>query len=374
LKWVFCDPVPWDYDISTPLTKPLGGSQSAMCYLAAALARRGHSVSTITGVPSRRDIAGVACHSIHEIPPELWAAEDSIAVLLNGPAEIGLQFRQKFPGIRRLVLWTGHASDQPAMQHLPDALATWDRIVCVSDWQRNSFHQRLGIPLEKIDILRNAIAPAFENMFGSSSALQAAKESSLRLAYTSTPFRGLDVLVSCFPELRRRHPDCKIDIFSSMKVYGGSADEKEYAALYARCRNTEGVSYRGSVPQPDLAKEMASVSVLAYPNTFPETSCIAVMEAMAAGALVVTSDLAALPETSMGWARLVPLAFARGRNAFENEFTDALDQSLTKLKTDPAAFFAQRFEQARAITTTCRWDQRAADWEQAAVAWLKPGS
>jgi glycosyltransferase involved in cell wall biosynthesis len=370
LKWVFCDPVPWDYDIATPLTRPLGGSQSAMCYLAAALARRGHSVATVTGAPSRRDIAGVACHSIHDIPPELWAAEDSITVLLNGPAEIGLKFRQKFPGIRRLVLWTQHASDQPAMQHLSDALATWDRVVCVSDWQRNSFHQRLGIPLEKIDILRNAIAPAFENMFASAAVLGAAKESSLRLAYTSTPFRGLDVLVNCFPELRRRHPGCKIDIFSSMKVYGEFADENKYASLYARCRSTEGISYRGSLPQPELAKEMAGVSVLAYPNTFPETSCIAVMEAMAAGALVVTSDLAALPETSMGWARLVPISFARGRATFENEFTDALDQSLIALRSDPETFFAERFKQMQAITAACTWDQRAADWERAAAQWL----
>lgn len=293
-------------------------------------------------------------------------------VMLNGAVEIGLKFRQKFPGIRRLVLWTGHASDQPAMQHLlnPDALAAWDRIVCVSDWHRNSFHQRLGIPLEKIDILRNAIAPAFENMFETAATLRAAKDPSLRLAYTSTPFRGLDVLVSCFPELRRRHPGCQLDVFSSMKVYGNDVEEDAYSSLYSLCRCTEGIFYRGSLPQPELAKEMAGTSVLAYPNTFPETSCIAVMEAMAAGALVVTSDLAALPETSMDWARLVPISFARGRENFENEFIEAVDQSLTALQADPKAFFSERFKQAHAIATSCTWDQRAADWERAAAQWL----
>lgn len=45
LRIVFLDPIEWDYVIDTPRVRPLGGSQSALCYLAEELAKRGHAVA-----------------------------------------------------------------------------------------------------------------------------------------------------------------------------------------------------------------------------------------------------------------------------------------------------------------------------------------
>ena len=81
----------------------------------------------------------------------------------------------------------------------PACLALWNGIVCISDWQRNMYHQRLGVPPERMEILRNAIGPAFERLFGDANELAEAKPAPLRLTYTSTPFRGLHVLLATFP-------------------------------------------------------------------------------------------------------------------------------------------------------------------------------
>ena len=45
---VFLDVHPWDYHAGTPWLRPLGGTQSAACYLASALAARGHRVALST--------------------------------------------------------------------------------------------------------------------------------------------------------------------------------------------------------------------------------------------------------------------------------------------------------------------------------------
>jgi len=359
--------------VATPQIQPLGGSQSALCHLAAALARRGQRVTTLTGTTKPGEVNGVRCLHYEGVPAEVFSPADTITVVLNGPADIAHVVRDAIPGRRPLILWTQHAHDQPAMLALREAehLDRWDGIVCISEWQKSKFHEHLGVPHERMVVLRNAIGPAFQNLFSSAAKLAEAKSSVPRLAYTSTPFRGLDVLLACFPAIRRRHPACSLDVFSSMQVYGQALSDDPYEPLYAKCRTTSGVDYRGSISQAELACELAACTLLAYPNTFAETSCIAAMEALAAGMLVVTSDLAALPETCGGFARLVsPAGDGRTPEQFAIDFARAVDQALTELQADPARFFQKRFEQTVAVNVNCNWDLRATEWQQCASRWL----
>jgi glycosyltransferase involved in cell wall biosynthesis len=373
MNWVFLDFVPWDYDVSTPLVRPMGGSQSSLCYLAMALARRGQRVTTLTATSQPREIAGVRCLRHEGIPPEVFASPDTLTVVLNGPGDIARAVREAIPSGRKVIFWTQHAHDQPAMLPLKDPACTalWDRIVCISDWQKSKAHVRLGVPLGKIDVLRNAFGPTFAYMFRDAAHLADLKSQALRLAYTSTPFRGLDLLLACYPALYRRHPNCRLDVYSSMQVYGRPSEQDEFQGLYDQCQKTAGVNYRGSVSQTILATELAGTTMLAYPNTFRETGCIAAMEALAAGLVVVSSDLGALPETCGGWARLIPpIGPQRGAEQFAIDFARVVDQTLNELSADPPRFWQRQFEQSQAINDMCNWDVRAAEWEQAGKRWL----
>jgi glycosyltransferase involved in cell wall biosynthesis len=374
MNWIFLDHLDWDYDVAAPLKRPLGGSQSALCYLAAALAARGHRVTTLTGTKTPCTIDGVQCLPHDNLAVDLLSPPDTILVALNAPSDMAVGLRKLLPGAATLVLWTQLADDQPTVVALlnPACAAAWDRIVCVSDWHRSTYHRRLHVPERQMEVLRNAIGPGFERPFRDASDLAEAKSGPPRLAYTSAPFRGLDVLLSCFPEVRSTHPQCRLDVFSSLQVYYQTGVQDTLQSLYAQCRATDGVQYRGSISQASLADELRGVHLLAYPSTFAETSCIAVMEALAAGALVVTSDLGALPETCGGWAKLVPqIGAGHTREEFEREFVLQLDSALRRLESDRDAFLRERFEQAQAIQSSCTWRVRAEEWETAAIRWIQ---
>src|SRR6188508_2926336 len=148
MNWVFLDFIRWDFDVGTPLVRPLGGSQSAMCYLATTLAKNGQRVTTLTGTTQPREVNGVRCLRYESIPADVFAPADTIIVVLNGPADVVHAVRDVIPPGKPVVLWTQHAHDQPAMRSMRDSsvVERWDRIVCISDWQRQMFHERLGVP------------------------------------------------------------------------------------------------------------------------------------------------------------------------------------------------------------------------------------
>jgi tetratricopeptide (TPR) repeat protein len=216
-------------------------------------------------------------------------------------------------------------------------------------------------------VMRNAIAPAFADLFSDQEPILTQKTSPPTLAYSSTPFRGLRLLLDAFPHIRQAVPGARLRVFSSMKVYLKSAEEDEaaYGALYQRCREMEGVEYIGSLPQAELARELRSAAILAYPNTFAETSCINVMEAMAAGCTVITSRLAALPETGAGYARLI--AVEEGEEAYLHGFITETIHALRSFTAREPALELELGRQVAAMNQTATWPVRAREW----IRWLE---
>jgi glycosyltransferase involved in cell wall biosynthesis len=366
MNLAFFDSLDLDYDVATPSERPLGGTESALCYLSSALAARGHLVWMYTGTTKPRDYQGVRCRSYSGVMADAFTGCDAL-IVCNGPAETCLSVRPHLPRRCRMILWTQHAHDQSPMFALqrPEVRAGWDLIVCVSQWHRAEMQRRYSLDPNRVTVMRNAIGPAFANLFPDAAALAKAKSAMPVLAYTSTPFRGLDVLLSLFPEVRRRDKMVRLRVYSSLKTYGMEESNDPFTSLYAQCRSMPGVEYFGSIAQPLLAESLKSAVILSYPNTFPETSCIAAMEAMAAGMLVVTSDLGALSETTMGMAALVAgPKTAQDLATYVPAYTDRLIAALGEIGADPRRFWQARWEQVRTVTSQCTWAIRAEEWER----------
>ena len=155
--------------------------------------------------------------------------------------------------------------------------------------------------------------------------------------------------------------DCELHIFSSTKIYGKDFainNENYYQELYDKCEALPNVVYRGSVSNEELRKELHTFDILAYPNTFEETSCIAAIEALSAGLRVVTSNLGALPETTEGWARMYSYLASKDLHAVK--FADILDEEIIKIKNGDLDSHLELQKQIYAPRWS--WDNRINEW------------
>ena len=176
MRIAFVDFTPWDYTPLTPDVAPLGGTQSAVCYLARQLAADGFEVSLVNGAARPGTVAGVSVVPLSTAAAQRALADCQVAVLISTAQAVRKVKPLLAPGMP-LVLWTQHAADQPAMRPLaePEVSALVDRFVFVSQWQQAGYERSFGIAPERCQVLRNAVGPAFAGLFADGRAALAAK-------------------------------------------------------------------------------------------------------------------------------------------------------------------------------------------------------
>lgn len=361
MRVAFIDTINWDYTPLTPLERPLGGIQSALCYLASALAARNHQVILINRCQKPGVYGGVECRGGNGLNiAELNQFDAIISV-----AAIGNHLRAS--GITRpLILWAGHDIDQPFVQPLKDPRErnAWTRIALLSNWQAARFQSAFDIDEQQITLARYAASPAFEPVRARATPYFFESGQPPVFAYTSTPYRGLEPLLTAFPTIARAFPGARLRIYSGMGIYQVSATDDEYRLLYALADAIRNIEYVGPLGQAALSRALHDVDILLYPNTFAETACIAVIEAMAAGCQILTTANGALPETSAGFAHLFQPQATMSQLGFCTDFADWTIATVGKMNAEPVAARQQLERQSNWCSTTYTWANRAREWEE----------
>ena len=164
--------------------------------------------------------------------------------------------------------------------------------VFISHWQYQQFRDYLGFPISNnCSVIEHGYDPIDVDW-------EKKKNSkTIKFTYTSTPQRGLNILVPVFTAFAENR-DVHLDVFSSYKIYGWDNADKPFEPLFEQIRNHPKMTYHGFVPHKMLQEYLPTAHIHAYPSTWNETSCRAVEEAMGAGLLCVHSSLGALPDTT----------------------------------------------------------------------------
>ena len=249
------------------------------------------------------------------------------------------------------ILWFQDTSKDQAVQFLKkkEERDKYERFVFPSDWSLEKYHLDLGIEYEKSIVLKNAIE--------SIPTHTKPKEGPTRLAYISTPHRGLDVLIAAFRAMKLEN--VVLDIYSSFKIYGWEGTDDQNQPLFDACIDTPNVNYHGTVSNDEIRSALQQTHILAYPNIYKETACISVIEAMSAGCVVVCPNLAVLPETCANFAWMYGYVQDRIEHArkFSHVLRDAIDLFWEPSVQARLTFQKQYFDMHYDINTTAKqWE------------------
>jgi glycosyltransferase involved in cell wall biosynthesis/2-polyprenyl-3-methyl-5-hydroxy-6-metoxy-1,4-benzoquinol methylase len=203
-----------------------------------------------------------------------------------------IDFKKEF-NVKKVCLWTHDMPGDPVYRSIETSHNYFDKIFALTEFHKSELQKFYPfIDKNKYFVARNGVDM---NRFNDRNKINKVPG---RLIYSSTPYRGLDILAEVFPKIKQRVPHAHLKVFSSLEVYGDSYITDEFEFLYHQLSNTEGIDYSGSIKQDQLAIEHMKAELLAYPCTYPETCCVTALESQTAGTPIVTSDLAALPETA----------------------------------------------------------------------------
>ncbi|HHT9146959.1 MAG TPA: glycosyltransferase [Candidatus Wunengus sp. YC61] len=258
--------------------KGLGGSESALIYIARALAAKGIKVRVFCNCEKPGTYDGVRYDDLVDF--HIYRNLYKLPVLISSrsmrPFKIDLQAQLR-------ILWIHDDINVPFMEGECPSRLPIDHIFAISHWQRDLWSRHFSIPAERFFLTRNGVdVKLFKPI---------EKRNRNRLIYVSRPDRGLNVLLKLFPYIRQRVPDAELHIYTYQLP-----DDNLDDPIWQETRQP-GIFMRKSLPKAALAAEVGSARLMVYPSTWKETSCIAAIEAQAAGTPVIASALAALSET-----------------------------------------------------------------------------
>lgn len=276
------------FDLETPYVQPLGGSETSVLLLAKGLAELGHSIvlltSTTVNIPQHID--NLVLHNINR-----WqdVYEQSQMVIFN---------RFIIPEIilardGKLKYYYSHdAYDQTHIVSVISHREIYNRlnkILCVSEWQKQTFIKYLGIPENKLSVIGNSMDPFLYMGY--------TERNENKLIFASIPYKGINVLADLFNDvcIKSQNEDLELHVYSSMSLYGEQSD-KEYEGDFDKLSKTKGVFLHKPISMREMAYQLASSSLYIHPATYHETFGMMFTMAQAAGCLPVTVDNGAANE------------------------------------------------------------------------------
>lgn len=250
---------------------------------------------------------------------------------------------------------------------VPQALRRAARILADTEDTRRDLVAHFGVAEQKIDVVPIPISPSFRREQDPARLEQIRAKYGLAESYLLfvghlEPRKNLPRLLRAYAQLCSQQPQTPQLVILGKESFGNEA-------LFAELRAqglADRVRFTGYVDEADMPGAYSLATLLAFPSLH-EGFGVPVLEAMACGVPVVTSNTSALPEVAGGAAVLV-----------DPRDTDSIAQGLAGVLNDAAlrarlvdagyARVAGFTPERSAALTVAAYERTAAEWAKSAKA------
>ena len=250
------------------------------------------------------------------------------------------------------LFWAHNTPYQLNNSHLENGgWKKFHRMIFISHHQMEEYVREYNILYSHCVVMKHALEPAKP---------QPKPENKISLIYTSTPHRGLDILVNVFEKLCEEYDNLKLKVHSSYNIYAMKDRQKHYEStpLYQKLEEHPNIKNIGFVSNDELKKSLASSHIFPYPSTYRETFCLALLEAMSAGLLCVHPNYACLPETASNWTMMYD--YHENKEVHEEIFYEYLKKAIDSVN-DKKVQRKLKY-QSKYVNHFYNWETRTQEW------------
>lgn len=323
----------------------IGGSELAAIHMSKRLAAKGHRVKVYSSCGKHGE--GIYNGVEYYQTDKFHDIKCDILVVSRMASALGKEFNIK---AKKKYLWVHDIFPKAFSEEVYNEV---DKILALSAWHKNNILSIFPfVNPDKIIITQNGLDLTRFDVNE--------KRNPHKVVYSSSPDRGLPVLLQVWPQIRAAVPDAELHIFYGFEYWKKAADKNQLQLIdqimnQMNALSSQGVNYHGRVNQTDLARHYKSAGVWAYSTWFSETSCISAMEAHAAGLAMVSSTIAALNETVADRGTLIPGDWLSPE--YQKQFVKSVINALLFTKDE------EREKLMSYAKEHFNWDKVASSWD-----------
>ena len=258
----------------------LGGTEIAIIKLSREMVKFGYNVVVSGQIKNSGLINGVEWISTDELHQKYLIKFDYII------SASYIHFLKEFKDYSAKKIFWAHNTHHHAwfngieLKDADELTRQVDHTICLTNWHKNQWSNKYGVPLDKISIIGNGIDPL--SFYGNPQKIKG------RFIFSSAHERGLPELLNNWHKIKNVLPHATLDVFSP--IYSPLILEYELDKY-------DGVTSRGSASQEVLHNAMLKAEYWCYVTDYEETYCITALEMQYAKVLPIVTKVAALTET-----------------------------------------------------------------------------